>query len=66
MEASIEAGYKTRRGAPDFKRIAKACDLSWRQLYNASRGGNLSMPALELWAKLVHYDLTTPRKHDLF
>lgn len=61
MKASTDRGYVTRRGTPDFRRLSAACNVSWRMLYYAGAGANLSLRALEQWADVVGIKLVTKK-----
>ncbi len=61
FEAAIRQGITNRKGKVDVRRLGKASSLSWRMLYYAGDGANISLRALQQMADVVGYEIVARR-----
>ena len=57
VKASLAQGYATRNGTLNCRKLAPMIGVSWRMLYYASTGANISLRALDQWGDLVGVDI---------
>jgi len=62
LSAARRKGYVTKTGKLDFKRLGRACGVSWRMLYYAATGSDLSLKRVMLLAECVGYDVVVRKK----
>jgi len=57
FEAALRRGLVNRKGTVDVRAIGNAARISWRMLYYAKDGANISLRAAQQIADLVGYEI---------